>query len=79
VINWDKVHHADGRTYGEATIEESIRKTPSTIGEYQTDQYEVFIGNSTEDVFEEKEPNFMLSELGNAERMIHHHGKNIKF
>lgn len=76
---WDKVHHADGRTYGEATIEESIRKTPSTIGEYQADQYEVFIGNSTEDVFEEKEPNFMLSELGNAERMIHHHGKNIKF
>jgi hypothetical protein len=30
---WDKKHHADGRTYGEATIDSAIESCPSTYGE----------------------------------------------
>jgi putative DNA primase/helicase len=80
---WDKVHSSDGSTYGEITIANAIRSTSSTISDFEVEKpYEIYIGNDdVEDPQEGKEEakSFHLTELGNAERIIYHHGKNLKY
>ncbi|GIN74003.1 hypothetical protein J14TS2_44780 [Bacillus sp. J14TS2] len=76
---WDKVHHSSGETYGERTISMAIAGTAESItdGSGQSD-YSVTIKNSNDDDFK-NEKKFRLSELGNAERLVYHHGKNLKY
>jgi putative DNA primase/helicase len=66
-------------TYGEMTIQNAINSTTSTIADLEEEPFEIFIEENEDDTFEERDPFFMLSELGNAERLIHHHGKNLKY
>ncbi|MBT0793185.1 DNA primase [Bacillus cereus] len=83
---WDKIHHSDGSTYGQKTIETAIFSTPSTIADYDPPQekpYEIYISDGistiedTEEIIDEV-PKFHLTELGNAERITYYHGKNIR-
>lgn len=83
---WDKIHHSDGSTYGQKTIEMAILSTPSTIADYEPPQekpYEIYISDGistiedTEEIIDEV-PKFHLTELGNAERITYYHGKNIR-
>lgn len=84
---WDKQHSSDGRTYGQMTIDMAIDTTTSTISDFFQDtqkHYEVYISNDDdppeeEDEFAENNPFFRLSELGNAERIVYHHGKDIRY
>jgi putative DNA primase/helicase len=73
---WD--HDRGEQTYGQMTIENAIHSTSSTIADFEEEHFEIFI-DGDESEFKEKEPFFMLSELGNAERIVHHHGKNLKY
>ncbi|WP_350300619.1 phage/plasmid primase, P4 family [Peribacillus frigoritolerans] len=84
---WDKQHSGDGRTYGQMTIETAILATPSTISDFEPPEekkYEIYISdepNEIEDTEEiiDKVPNFHLTELGNAERIVYYHGDNIRY
>ncbi|MFI8492197.1 phage/plasmid primase, P4 family [Peribacillus butanolivorans] len=84
---WDKQHSGDGRTYGQMTIETAILSTPSTISDFEPPEekkYEIYISdeqNEIEDTEEiiDKVPNFHLTELGNAERIVYYHGDNIRY
>ena len=79
---WDKVHFSTGETYGEMTIKQAIEGCQSTIMDYENEQYKVHISNNSDDTFVDKETlqeldMFALSEMGNAERIIHKHGDNL--
>ncbi len=84
---WDKQHSGDGRTYGQMTIETAILATPSSISDFEPPEekkYEIYISdeyNEIEDTEEiiDKAPNFHLTELGNAERIVYYHGDNIRY
>ena len=84
---WDKQHSSDGRTYGQMTIDTAIISTPSTISDYEPPQekkYEIYISDEQSDVEDTEEiidkiPNFHLTELGNAERIVYYHGENIRY
>jgi putative DNA primase/helicase len=85
---WDKRHASDGRTYGQMTIHTAIYSTSSTISDFYEQQqpekpYEIYISNEnniedTEEIIDQT-PNFHLTELGNAERIVYHHGENLRF
>jgi putative DNA primase/helicase len=85
---WDKPHSSDGRTYGEMTIDMAILSTPSTIADYepppQEKPYEIYISDEEQDIEDteeiiDKAPSFHLTELGNAERIVYYHGKDLKY
>ncbi|WP_069839650.1 phage/plasmid primase, P4 family [Bacillus sp. F56] len=85
---WDRQHSADGATYGEMTIAAAIYSTGSTISdlmEQQEQPYEVYFSQTrssqvadTEEIIDTP-PVFHLTELGNAERLVYYHGKNIRY
>ncbi|MED4827136.1 phage/plasmid primase, P4 family [Bacillus atrophaeus] len=85
---WDRQHSADGATYGEMTIATAIYSTGPTISdlmEQQEQPYEVYFSQpqasqvaDTEEIIEAP-PVFHLTELGNAERLVYYHGKNIRY
>lgn len=84
---WDKPHSSDGRTYGQMTIDTAIVSTPSTISDYEPPEekkYEIYISDEqyviedTEEIID-KAPSFHLTELGNAERIVYHHGEDIRY
>ncbi|UKS40563.1 phage/plasmid primase, P4 family [Bacillus sp. Man122] len=85
---WDRQHSADGATYGEMTIAAAIYSTGSTISdlmEQQEQPYEVYFSQpqasqvaDTEEIIDTP-PVFHLTELGNAERLVYYHGKNIRY
>ncbi|QLI78221.1 phage/plasmid primase, P4 family [Bacillus pumilus] len=86
---WDRQHSSDGATYGEMTIAAAVYSTHKTISdlmEEQQDQpYEVYISHPDNSQVEDTEeiidtpPVFHLTELGNAERLVYYHGKNIRY
>ncbi|MDL5143119.1 phage/plasmid primase, P4 family [Bacillus atrophaeus] len=85
---WDRQHSSDGATYGEMTIATAIYSTGSTISdlmEQQEQPYEVYFSQPTAAQVEDTEeiidtpPTFHLTELGNAERIVYYHGKNIRY
>ena len=64
----------------------STHKTISDLMEEQQDQpYEVYISHPDNSQVEDTEeiidtpPVFHLTELGNAERLVYYHGKNIRY
>ncbi|MGF9601345.1 phage/plasmid primase, P4 family [Bacillus subtilis] len=85
---WDRQHSADGATYGEMTIAAAIYSTGPTISdlmEQQEQPYEVYFSQpqasqvaDTEEIIDTP-PVFHLTELGNAERLVYYHGKNIRY
>ncbi|MGM0747111.1 MAG: phage/plasmid primase, P4 family [Bacillota bacterium] len=85
---WDRQHSSDGSTYGEMTIATAIYSTGSTISdlmEQQEKPYEVYFSQPNATQVEDTEeiidtpPTFHLTELGNAERIVYYHGKNIRY
>lgn len=84
---WDKQHSGDGRTYGQITIETAILATPSTISDFEPPEekkYEIYISDEQHEIEDTEEiidkvPNFHLTELGNAERIVYYHGDNIRY
>ncbi|MDO3660740.1 phage/plasmid primase, P4 family [Bacillus sp. C28GYM-DRY-1] len=85
---WDRQHSADGATYGEMTIAAAIYSTGPTISDLMGQQeqpYEVYFSQpqashvaDTEEIIDTP-PVFHLTELGNAERLVYYHGKNIRY
>ncbi len=76
---WDVIHHSNGDTYGQRTIDIAIAGTPTSItdGPNRSD-YNVSINKSVDDIFEESKRNFMRTELGNAERIVSEYGNDIR-
>jgi putative DNA primase/helicase len=67
-------------TYGEMTIENAISSTMSTIADFEEEPFEIFIeDNDGEDTFQLKQPTFMRTDLGNAERLVYHSEKDIRY
>ncbi|MCM2675595.1 phage/plasmid primase, P4 family [Alkalicoccobacillus plakortidis] len=82
---WDKQHSSDGRTYGQMTIDMAVSTTPSTIEDfYDKPHYEIYFSGKEQmkeehDEFAQHTPYFRLSELGNAERIVHYHSHKLKY
>ncbi|MCM3665541.1 phage/plasmid primase, P4 family [Mesobacillus subterraneus] len=74
---WDKQHSSDGRTYGEMTLEAAMQSTHNTIADFEPKTYKINILNYEEPI--EKAPNFMRTDLGNAERLIYRFGKDLRY
>ena len=77
---WDVVHYSNGDTYGEHTINKAITDTQTTILDHKDDFS--FLFHNEDDVDEEAMPTeqkFMLTEMGNAERVVAEYGHIIKF
>lgn len=65
---WDEPHFAGGKTYGQATIEKAVSSA---------DERYAKPGQSLHRAIEQRE--FNLTDLGNAERLVHHFGDRIRF
>ncbi|MEC0543570.1 phage/plasmid primase, P4 family, partial [Bacillus glycinifermentans] len=86
---WDRQHSSDGATYGDMTIAAAVYSTHTTISdlleEQQEQPYEIYISHPENSQVEDTEeiidttPVFHLTELGNAERIVYYHGKNIRY
>jgi putative DNA primase/helicase len=63
---WDKSHYGDGRTYGKATIARAIELTGSNA------EYDSAVQASLT-------KGFNLTDMGNAERLVHHFGSEIRY
>ncbi|PGL26883.1 DNA primase [Bacillus thuringiensis] len=81
---WDVIHFSDtNETYGERTIATAISSTSSTILDYKQ-QFEEFSFDFRDvgDIEDEARPvnrKFMLTEMGNAERIATEYGHVIRF
>lgn len=73
---WDKPHSSDGRTYGQMTIDAAVTSTQNTVSDFEptSSKKNSFKTNRTT-----KKQSFNRTDLGNAERLVHHHGENIRF
>nr|WP_318565379.1 phage/plasmid primase, P4 family [Peribacillus simplex] len=73
---WDKPHSSDGRTYGQMTIDAAVTSTQNTVSDFEptSSKKNAFKTNRTT-----KKQSFNRTDLGNAERLVHHHGENIRF
>ncbi|WP_254120959.1 phage/plasmid primase, P4 family [Shouchella clausii] len=79
---WDRQANSDGSTYGQITIRNAASQCPSTISDFvpqHREPYQVFFPQAGDDEFKASKPFFRLSELGNAERIVYEHGKDIKY
>ncbi|NBT26006.1 MAG: hypothetical protein EBT09_05535 [Actinobacteria bacterium] len=73
---WDERHHADGRTYGEGTIDKAIARTTTTIGSRLNRPGAVATATRHRAVASDRLP---LTDLGNAERLVRAHGDDIRW
>ncbi|UTR05419.1 phage/plasmid primase, P4 family [Alkalihalobacillus sp. LMS6] len=77
---WDRQANSDGTTYGQLTISNAASQCPSTISDFTPPKpYEVFFPQKEDQQFKKRKPFFKLTELGNAERIVYEHGKDIKY
>lgn len=77
---WDIVHYSNGDTYGEHTINKAITDTHTTILDHKEDFS--FLFHNVDDVEDDARPTnqkFMLTEMGNAERIVAEYGHVIRF
>ena len=65
---WDEPHFAGGKTYGQATIEKAVSSA---------DERYAKPGQSSHRADGQRE--FNLTDLGNAERLVHHFGDRIRY
>lgn len=76
---WDRIHFGDtGETYGERTIAMAISSTTSTVLDNASDKEEFMFTIHT-DTPREVQKNFILSDLGNAERISAEYGHVIRY
>ena len=73
---WDERHHADGRTYGQGTIDRAIAGTSTTIGQRRSARTAVATATRAGDSIGDRLP---FTDLGNAERLVRAHGDNIRW
>ena len=64
---WDEAHYSDGQTYGQKTIQKALQSI--------TKNYPQKIKTS----IAVKQPDFHLTDLGNAERLVYRFGDNIRY
>ncbi|PEO59823.1 phage/plasmid primase, P4 family [Bacillus toyonensis] len=81
---WDVIHFSDtNETYGERTIAEAISSTPTTIldNKQQFEEFSFDFHNEegSEDGARPTNRKFMLTEMGNAERIATEYGHVIRF
>ncbi len=65
---WDEPHFAGGKTYGQATIEKAVSSADERYARH---------GQSSNRAAGQRE--FNLTDLGNAERLVHHFGDRIRY
>ncbi|MAE28229.1 MAG: hypothetical protein CMJ87_04490, partial [Planctomycetes bacterium] len=78
---WDKRHHADGRKYGQGTIDQALsdftprgERIPPTDGPVRAN------GIAPDgDAAPSPSPHFGLHDVGNAERLLHHFGRDLHY
>lgn len=74
---WDKPHSSDGRTYGKMTIDAAISSTQNSVSDYEpTSSRTNAISNINTP---EKKQSFNRTDMGNSERLIYHHGQDIRY
>ena len=81
---WDVIHFSDtNETYGERTIAEAISSTPTTILDnkqpFDEISFDFHNGADSEDEARPTDQKFMLTEMGNAERITTEYGHVIRF
>lgn len=77
---WDIVHYSNGDTYGEHTINKAITDTSTTILDHKEDFSFLFHNiDEVEDEVRQTNQKFMLTEMGNAERIVAEYGHTIRF
>ncbi|WP_078392050.1 phage/plasmid primase, P4 family [Shouchella patagoniensis] len=79
---WDRQASSDGSTYGQVTVRNAASTCPSTISDFvpkQQEPYQIFFPQADDDEFKKKQPFFRLTELGNAERIVYQHGKDVRY
>jgi putative DNA primase/helicase len=64
---WDEPHYQDGKTYGEITVQKAVQ---SMAGRFQPMVKTSAVKNHLE---------FKNTDLGNAERLVHHFGDSIRY
>lgn len=77
---WDIVHYSNGDTYGEHTINKAITDTSTTILDHKENFS--FLFHNVDEVSDEARPTqqkFMLTEMGNAERIVAEYGHVIRY
>jgi putative DNA primase/helicase len=67
-LKWDELHFASGKTYGQATIAKAI---------LTADEGYAQPGKSPNRAAHQRE--FHLTDLGNAERLVHHFGDRVRY
>lgn len=67
---WDKVHNGS-QTYGEMTIENAIKDCNAV--------YEPRVKNTETTEEAQKKKRFTFDDTGNAQRLIHNHGKDLRY
>ena len=65
---WDQPHFAGGKTYGKATVEKAVSSADERYAEPGQSSHRT-IGHR----------DFHLTDLGNAERLVHHFGERIRY
>ncbi|WP_442957034.1 phage/plasmid primase, P4 family [Peribacillus sp. Aquil_B8] len=73
---WDKPHSSDGRTYGQMTIDAAVISTQNTVSDFEPTYSKK---NDSKTNRTKRKQSFNRTDLGNAERLVHHHGENIRY
>ncbi len=73
---WDERHHADGRTYGQGTIDRALASTLPAIGQRRSAR--IAVATSTRDI-DNTGKRLPFTDLGNAERLVRAHGGDIRW
>lgn len=73
---WDKPHSSDGRTYGQMTIDMAISSTHNSVSDYKADTIKRNVPGKESP---KRKQSFNRTDLGNSERLIYHHGNNIRY
>ncbi|MDP8227962.1 MAG: phage/plasmid primase, P4 family [Candidatus Electryoneaceae bacterium] len=75
---WDKPHHADGKTYGQGTIDNAVEGHSSNEG-YNPNTAKGRSYTRRKKKTPIKVGGYYLTEIGNAERLVAKHGINLHF
>jgi putative DNA primase/helicase len=79
---WDERHHGDGRTYGEGTMDLALSGDRDYYGGGAGGLRFVFPVNGPHtngSVAPKVEPACALTDLGNAQRLVHRHGADLRY
>lgn len=79
---WDKVHHSDGRTYGQGTIEKALTGNRETYSGHRPRPEPARAASETASagaVDEADLARLFQTDLGNSERLVARHGRDLRY